>query len=312
MLDWLVYAGVVSLSAVARLLPLRAALAVGSALGRCAYYVVPIRRRVVFENLEHVFGDSRPKHELRRIARASYRHFGMTLVETLRFAFQDPSRFELHTRLIGIERLREVRDAKEGIIFCVAHAGNFELLGYATAYLGFPMKIMTRAIRNARLDASLGVMRGKYQITPVYKGAQGFRTLVKHMKQGGTCAILPDQNAKSHGVVVPFLGKPASTFQAPALLHLVTGARLVVAVDVRLDGDPLKHECELVFVPPWSQTPDRDRDVEGLTRRLNELMGEAVLRHPEQYLWVHRRWGRLDRSAPGGAPLTESLPTARP
>ncbi len=158
------------------------------------------------------------------------------------------------------------------------------------------MKGLTRRIKNRYLNARRKAIRGRFFVDEVLKGADGFRELVRHMRAGGACCILPDQNAKSHGVVVPFLGKPASTFQGPAALHLLTGAQLVTAVDVRLAEDPRQHVCELGFVPPWPRSGDRDRDVLELTRQLNEMLGTRVLEHPEQYFWVHRRWGKLEES----------------
>src|SRR5690348_10491165 len=55
--------------------------------GKAMYYLLPIRRRQVMENLRLVFGQVLSSVEIKRLAQAYYGHFARFLVEFLRLPF---------------------------------------------------------------------------------------------------------------------------------------------------------------------------------------------------------------------------------
>ncbi len=103
--------------------------------------------------------------------------------------------------------------------------------------------------------------------------------------------MLPDQHAgRKKGVVVDFMGVPASTFRGPAIAALRhPDARVYVGGCWRLrDDNILRARVRPVEAPPL--TGDALIDVQRWTARMSHAMGELVLAHPECYLWHHRRW----------------------
>ena len=102
--------------------------------------------------------------------------------------------------------------------------------------------------------------------------------------------MLPDQHARSLGVVVDFMGHPASTHRGPDFLALKTQApRIIVIVDIRVDDDA-RHVCHFREITDFEPTGRSREDVAALTQRISDTMGEILEKHPESYLWQHRRW----------------------
>jgi lauroyl/myristoyl acyltransferase len=98
--------------------------------------------------------------------------------------------------------------------------------------------------------------------------------------------------------VVEFLGVPASTHAGPALAALrARGCRIFAVVDTRV-ADGARHVCHVREIEGFQPSGDPRADVVALTGRLCDAMSELVLRHPESYLWQHRRWRRRSSPAP--------------
>jgi KDO2-lipid IV(A) lauroyltransferase len=291
-LDFVLHAAVVALAGFLAVLPLEAALGFGRLIGLLAYHVLPIRRGVVLANLRHVFGGRLAGREIRAIAWAAYGEFGMTLVEVLRASVADPRRFVDHVEIEGVERLASAAAARTPVLVCSPHAGNFDLLGFAAAAQGLEVHALMRPLNSARFDDFIVRARERMGVKVLMAGSEeSFLDCIDLLEAGKLVAMLPDQNAR-HGVTVDFLGKPASTFKGPAVLALLTGAALVVAVDERLARDPRKHRARLTFLPPLAETGDRDADIRAITQAIADSMSAAILRNPAQYFWFHRRWGK--------------------
>jgi KDO2-lipid IV(A) lauroyltransferase len=93
----------------------------------------------------------------------------------------------------------------------------------------------------------------------------------------------------SKGLPLTFLGRPAKTFSSAARLAIRTGYPVVVGSFVRV----APYRYRLVGGPPLRFPKDADRAA--ATQLLNDRLGEAIRKYPEQYLWVHRRWREKDK-----------------
>ena len=95
--------------------------------------------------------------------------------------------------------------------------------------------------------------------------------------------ILMDQHT-SKGLPLTFLGRPAKTYTTATRLAIRTGHPIVVGSFVRIA--PFRYR--LVGGEPLSFPKDADRAT--CTQLLNDRLGDAIRKYPEQYLWAHRRW----------------------
>jgi KDO2-lipid IV(A) lauroyltransferase len=259
--------------------------------------LLPRTTAVVRDNLRLAYG--RPDDGLMR---AVYRHFAEATTD---FAFFrklfDPARFERHFRFVGggLEHYRETRPP--AAVFATGHFGNWELYGAAFRHVGIPIAPVARPPGNswlARVVASFRADQGQ-QVIPK---RNALPLAMKALRRGVCVAFLMDQAAGRHGIPVPFFGRPASTYTAPAALALKLGLPLYAGYSTRVD-DGIRYRC---FAEPVST----EGDVETVTTRLNALLESYVRARPEQWWWFHRRFKprRRDRqgvlSGPAGVPAT--------
>ena len=107
------------------------------------------------------------------------------------------------------------------------------------------------------------------------------------LDRGGHVGQLIDQHF-TRGVVVEFMGRPA--LANPLLAKLarhydvpVHGTRVI-----RLHG----HRFRLEITPPLDLPRDAEGliDVPGAVQAMTRVVEGWVREHPEQWLWMHRRW----------------------
>ena len=285
--QWTVAKLVGLVGSVAGRLPLGVAQGLGAGLGRVAYWILPGRRRVALDNLTLAYGERLTPAARARLARQCFEHLGMTTLECCRLFFGPTERLFGRIRGQGTEHIGQALARGRGIFFLTGHFGNWELLAATHAYAGFGLSVVVRPLDNPYLDALIARARERSGLRAIPKrdAVQGVR---EALARGECIGILLDQDAGRSGVFVPFLGHPASTSRALAILAIKTRAPVVPAFIHRLaDGG---HELVLDPEIPLAITGDLDHDIEVNTARFTEAIERHVLAHPEQWFWVHRRW----------------------
>ena len=273
------------------LLPLRLALALGRCFGSLVGSVLRIRRRVVLQNLRHVYEGTKSEVELERIASECYRQCGMMWVEVLR-----ASGGKTNMEHVTFDPLEEIRALKAGggpVVVVQPHLGNFDLIAYAFALQGFPLHTVMKKIGNRRLNDLVLRTREEFAITVHLRSKETYKTLLTLMEGGSWLGVLPDQRPRrGKGVEVSFLGQPARIFPGPALYALEVGARIVVGWGERLGSDPRKHHGHLRVLPVYTATGDREADVQAIMQMAVDAFEEGIRASPGQYFWFHRLWGK--------------------
>ena len=293
-----------------RLVPSAAASAIGGFIGRTLGPLLPFSRRAKV-NLKRIFPDM-TRTRRRQIVRRMWDNLGRVAAESARIdALWDPALQEALSDS-GIERLMaaarsgesvtlsggrlEIRGAQNflrllthrgpALIF-VPHMGNWEFLAVGAAKFGVFTSVVFRRPNNPYVGPLLDRMRaGQFALLP--KGYQGGLAAGRVMAQGGRLALLVDQK-NNRGIALDFMGRPAMTgvtlarfalrFDAPvfgACCRRLGGRRFVIEI-----SDPMKIE----------RTGDERADEALFMQRVNDRIAEWVHRSPEQWLWLHRRWG---------------------
>jgi KDO2-lipid IV(A) lauroyltransferase len=265
-------------------LPAPLGLAVGRRLGDGLWWLLPRRRATALANLRRSFGAERPEADLRRLARRSFQHLGMNLVEICRYVLRPTDVMLSRVRLEGREHLEAAAAQGRGVLILTAHYGNWELLAAAHGLSGLPLSIVTRPLDHPVLDALAERFRRRSGAELITK-RHAVREVLGALRRNRMVGILLDQNAtRAEGVFVPFFGSPASTSKGLALLALRTGAPVV---PVFLRREPDGRHC-LEVGPPLPPPPDGL--VTTYTTLFNRVLEAAIRRAPEQWLWMHDRW----------------------
>ncbi len=187
-------------------------------------------------------------------------------------------------RIVGLEHLEAARAAGRGVILNAAHVTDMELGVYFVSRHA-PVHAVYRPNNNPALDALIDQGREKHLAGLIHR--EDTRAMVRALRAGDVLWTAPDQNY--HGrtsAFIPFFGLPASTNTAmPTLARM--GRAVILPYHVRRFGTHYELEIE----PPLEGIPSGD-DVTDTTRLVERLEAE-IRRHPEMYLWGHRRFKTL-------------------
>jgi KDO2-lipid IV(A) lauroyltransferase len=282
------------------LLPMPAVRACGTALGRAVYAVDRFHRRIALENLAHAF-PARTEAERRDVARAMFLHFGRLLLELMKFGSLTPGEMLALVESDGEERVWQAYQRGRGVLFFTGHFGYWEMQAIAQPLRVKPVSVLARRLDNPRLHHLLERIRSRTGNSVIYR--QGaIRKVLRELAENRGVALLIDQHLHTpDAVYVDFFRRPAATTSALAALALRTGAPVIPVFALPLPRGRYRFVYEHPVAPPREDTPDAIRD---FTQRCTDVLEMYVRRHPELWLWMHRRWRERD-PALADAPLMD-------
>ncbi len=223
----------------------------------------------------------------RGIVRRSYMNLGRSVAE---FAAVPGSGRSMRSivHVHGEEHLREALESGNGVIFLSGHIGNWEFGAAVLAEMGYPMNAIGADQRDERVTDLIIGLRALSGVTTVSKGFD-LKAAIRCLKRGEALAILIDQDVRERGVVVPFLGIPASTPYGPAKIAEKLGAVILPSFMLRR-GTSAEHDLYILPSPWKNGRPEPDESMEDAMTRCNDLIGEYIRFAPDQWMWLYPRW----------------------
>ena len=260
--------------------------------GRWFYHLFPYRRGVVLGNMRRVFGERLPPAEYVHLAQAYYAHYLRFLVEFFKLPLMSAERRKKFIRVENMESPLKAHKQGKGLILLTGHFGNWEVSTVAGIQQFPQFKGLFHFVRRPLKPEILN----RY-VTRRFQKA-GFGTIAKRgsldqildlLASGAVVVYVFDQHAGGKdGVTVDFFGAPAGTFKSPALIAMASGAPVIPATSWRApDGS---HVLRFEDPIPVVQTDHPGEDIKTNTRAFNAALEKLLLRHPEQWIWMHKRW----------------------
>jgi KDO2-lipid IV(A) lauroyltransferase len=279
-------------------MPRPMARAAGAALARMALFFRPALRRTALFNLKLAFPEWTDRQR-RRTLRALVRQIGWMAGEFSQLPRYNKQNIQQIVLLDGFENFDQAHRRGKGILFLTGHTGAWELAPFAQALYGYPLHFLVRALDNARVDELVNRYRMLSGNKPIEKNRSA-RAMLAILREGGTIGVLMDHNTSlDEGVFVNFFGLPACTTTGLARVALRTDAAVVPGF---LFWDEGIRKYRLRFEPAVElvRSGNEEQDVVANTAKFTETIEAFVRKHPEQWLWVHRRW---KTRPPGEKPL---------
>ena len=288
-IDRLQYVGLRLVSMTLHSWPVDANLQVARLLGDFMWQFDRRHRERAMGNLRRCFPDM-PEKRREEIARRSMQQLFMLFVEVL-----------FTTKLIRIDTIAKyieltnfgdalslMMDKHKGLIMLTGHYGNWEVLGYAMATLGFETTSIARPLDNPYVnDWLLGVRERQGQRIIAKKGAT--EEVIAVLEKRGAVGFIADQNAGPKGMFVDFFGRKASTYKSIGLLAMQYKVPVVIGY-ARRDGDRFRFKMGVQDIIRPEDWESQDDPLRYITQRYTKAIEDFVIADPGQYLWVHRRW----------------------
>lgn len=263
-------------------LPQRTLLKFGAGLTWLLWPLLGKRRRYAKANIDLCFPQL-DEAARRRLAKDNIRNTVTGALELIRGWYAPASTLRGLAEVEGLEYLRAALASGRGVLLFGGHFPHAELcarlLGEA---LGRRVHVLVRHNNNPCLEALMDGARRRVFVGTIAK--KDVRGLLRALSQGGIVAYSADQNFNYQNAFVPFFGIPAATLTATPDIARRGNAVVLPFWFHRDDAGRYQLRVE----PQWSNWPTGDPAADA-ARYMAEL--EKVVReHPEQYLWVHRRF----------------------
>jgi Kdo2-lipid IVA lauroyltransferase/acyltransferase len=220
--------------------------------------------------------------ETKKIISDMWSNYGMTFVEYV--YLHKFRKNNLHIKIIGNEILKEISKNKKPVIFISGHFANFELMSMEITKKDIKLATIYRPLNNIFLNPFMEFLRKKYVCNnQIKKGRGGVRDSIFYLNKKHSLALMIDQRV-SEGAKINFFNEKALTTTLPAQ----------VAFKFNLDIVPIfiERKADNSFVMQIYKPikPKLFDDKLQLSKKLNQILENMILKNPNQWIWTHDRW----------------------
>jgi KDO2-lipid IV(A) lauroyltransferase len=265
-----------------------------SLIGRLIYRLCPYRLRVIKANITQVFGDRLNETQKKHLTKAFYSHLATSVKEAIQLRFIDEQTLKENVEVRGHEHILNVAAANRGVLVLTAHVGNWEVapIGGMLNFKEFKghFHFIRRTLGSKTIERILfrRYYRAGLNVIPKKNSLQ---QVCDALEQNHAVVFVLDQHASlvnRDGIAVEFFGKKAGTYRSLATFARHTGIPVVPAASFRLQNK--RHVLE--FYPPllWQDFSTTQESIYQNTLLYNQALERIILAHPEQWMWLHKRW----------------------
>lgn len=272
-------------------LPWRLKLMAGKGIGLMAWRFAKRRRHITETNLRLAFPELDDTQHA-RLVRDTFVANGIGILETATGWCRDPEHLRHRVAFKGEEHMQRALAQGKGALVIGIHFSTLDL-GGALHSLYFPADVVYRPHDNALFERFM--TRARSRIFGRAIDRHDLRGVVRRIKARHVVWYSPDQDfGRDASVFAPFFGIEAATLKLTAKIARMTDAPVMPFMFHR---NPDNRTYTLEYLPALEGFPSGDEVADAA--RVNAVIEAAIRRHPEQYLWLHRRFKTRPKGEPG-------------
>ncbi len=276
---FLVFAGFVSI------LPFRILYAVSDFLYLILYYLIGYRKKVVYKNLKNAFPE-KTERELKKIAKKYYHNLCDVFVEVLKFPSTSKKQLRKRISFKNIETIHKFYKSGRNIIAVTGHMGNWEWIVTGGLSLQTDYKVVAafKPLSNKKFEKYMTEKRTRF--IELVRQNSVLRAFARNKDKPLLLYLAADQSPTKNEIEyrTSFLNQ-----DTPVFLGTEKIAKMVDCVVVFINTQRIKrgfYEAEVVLI---SDRPKDTADFE-ITEKHVKLLEKAIIEHPDNWLWSHKRW----------------------
>ncbi len=258
----------------------------GAGIMRTAGPFLPATR-VARSNLRAAFPD-KSAAEIERLIRGVWENFGRVAAECAfieDFYDYDPANERLITLdPTTVQRATEISSKATPALFFLAHLGSWELSPLPSAF-GIPVAATFRPFKSEAMNDLIVRLRTRIRLIPARFGAAA--EIEDSLRQGFSFGMLVDQHFTG-GVDVTFFGRRCKANPMLARLARKYEFPIYGVRAIHIDRSRYRGELTAPLDPP--RDGEGKIDIAGTMQMITDVLEGWIREHPEQWLWLHRRW----------------------
>jgi KDO2-lipid IV(A) lauroyltransferase len=233
-----------------------------------------------------------------KLARLSMQHLCFGFFEFGLMPLMDEKWLQERAVFHGLDNYEKALSQEKGVLLLSLHVGNGDLGSAAMTLKGIRFQLISKVFKNPIVNEFwFGVRRkmGTRFLEPHGKSL-AFDILKAMKKNEGVIFVIDQFMGRPYGIKTTFFGKKTGSPYGLSVFALKTGAPVVPVYTYR-DEELKTHvvfEQALEIDPEedgaTQNNQDKDLQIQRLTQKYNDRVESIVRAHPEQWMWVHRRW----------------------
>jgi Kdo2-lipid IVA lauroyltransferase/acyltransferase len=286
----------VILSYTVALVPHKAALKLGTLLGRLLFHLLKRRRTIAIDNivaslpfLQGQKGWNPDNGTAVDIARRTFENLGKSLVEDCKLYHGRGREIVATVQFSGLEHYEQALARNRGVAFITAHCGNWELMALSFGVRVHDISVVARRQDNRYLNNVLEKIRMRYGNRVIYKTG-ALKSMISEFRHNRLVGMLIDQAVTpEEGVLVDFLGRGCWTTKLPTIISRKTGVPLI---PILIHREGASHVVTLYPEMQPDLAKGGDEGIRADMAILSAVIEAYIVRHPDQWYWIHKRWKR--------------------
>ncbi|QKQ23784.1 lipid A biosynthesis acyltransferase [Candidatus Ruthia endofausta] len=269
-------------------LPLKIQLMMGKIIGRILYLLLSRYRKIAFVNITKCF-PNKNKVQVTRLVKQHFGALGIGLFEIANCFYLSDKKLKQRYHIEGSEILQNALDKQQKIILLVGHFTTMMLAGRMLLQ-NFNFADVYRPQNNALFDNQMQKIFTQHGSLMIK--VKDTRTLIRTLKSGLPIWYTHDQDLGAKiSIFSPFFDIQTATIKATEKLARIDSTVVIPFSFVR------QHTTyTLKFSPALIDYPN-DKSQQN-TRLTNQILQQQILKAPEQYLWIHRRFKTRPNNEP--------------
>lgn len=267
--------------------PIKAGL--GQLIGLFWFDVLRIRRNTAISNIQKAFPQMNKKEAV-KMARTSLIHMGYTIVEFVSFPFFNKEDIDQCFEFEGdsLQILRDGLSHNKGVFMLSAHIGNGDLAVAALCYNQLPIHLVSKIFKTKWLNDFWFEARRKHGAQFISPRRSSYDILKALKKNDIVIFVLDQYTGPPNGILTTFFGHPTGTAWGPALLAQRSKSVVIPAYSYRKKFGQyvIKASAPIEF----EEKETKEETLLYNTQKYNAAIEQMVLDHPEQWMWIHKRW----------------------
>lgn len=279
---WLTWFGLALLWLLVQL-PYPLLIRLGASAGKLSRRFLKRRERITRRNIELCFPNI-ANDKVERMIAGNFASLGMALAETGIAWFWSDRRVKQLFHVSGLGNLQTAQNHNRGVMVIGVHFMSLELGGRITG-LCQPMMAMYRPHNNRAMEWAQ--TKGRMRSNKAMIDRKDLRGMVHALKQGEAVWFAPDQDYGPKGSTFAplFAVEKAATTNGTFVLSRLAKPAMLTIVLIR---NPSNDGYQLIIDRELENYPHNDETA--AAAYMNKVIETQILRAPEQYLWLHRRF----------------------
>ena len=261
-------------------IPFRLQVFFGRIIGKFIYTLMTELRKTAYTNISNCFPDKK-QPQVTLLVKQHFEAIGISLFETANAYYASDKKIKRILTINNEKNFTEALKKEGGIILLCSHFMPL-MLGSRALLIKHTIANIYRPQNNQLFDQVM--VKGYVRNGAVMIKSTDTRSIMKAINNSLPIWYAPDQDlGKNNSIFAPLFGIQTATASATSRLAKNNNTRVIPYSFVRA-----KHGYEMSFEKPLKNYPSGNAIKDA--SKTNQILEKQILKNPEQYLWIHRRF----------------------